>query len=149
MAVDANGQIDVMDSLALPQGGGIKGAVIRVDPNTGAQTTVSSSSLFHDPFGIAIVPPMCAGRYATIVGDPTANRLVGSPFADVIVGLGANDKLIGGAGKDIICGGPGRDVLKGGKGKDTLLGQAGRDKLIGGKGKYRLKGGKGRDIVKQ
>ncbi len=89
--------------------------------------------------------PRCAGRTATIVGTPRADRIRGTSRADVIAGLGGDDVVRGLAGDDVVCGGAGDDVVIGGAGRDTLLGQAGRDRLAGGPGRDRLVGGPGRD----
>ena len=50
IAIDANGDIVLADRDAL----GGPGAIIQVDPVSGAQTIVSSGGDFHNPFGIAI-----------------------------------------------------------------------------------------------
>ena len=110
--------------------------------------TFSSDPDFVEPRGIAVEPPLCAGRMPTVVGTPGADVLRGSAFADVILTQGGKDTVNALAGADVVCGGPGKDVLRGGPGKDKLLGQAGKDKLIGGKGKDKLKGGAGRDVEK-
>jgi sugar lactone lactonase YvrE len=132
-----------------PIGALTDGSIYRFDPATGALTPVTSGGTLVDPFDVAVVPPKCAGRFATIVGDPGPNVLRGTPFADVMVGLGGKDKLKGLGGRDVICGGTGKDKLKGGAGNDKLLGEAGKDFLSGGKGKDKLKGGKGTDVERQ
>jgi hypothetical protein len=48
--VEADGNILVVDFNAFEPAGG----VIRVNPDTGAQTKVSSGNLFVDPFGVAM-----------------------------------------------------------------------------------------------
>jgi hypothetical protein len=59
VALEADGDILVADAGAF----GGEGGVIRVDPLTGARTTVSENSApprgpaFDDPFGVAVVPP--------------------------------------------------------------------------------------------
>jgi len=123
----------------------VAAAIFRVDPASGARTTVASGAPFVDPEGLDIAPPLCKGKNATIVGSTAADKLTGSPFADVIVGLTGKDRIAGGKGKDLICGGEGKDKLNGGKGKDRLFGGAGKDKLVGGKGKDKCVGGKGAD----
>ena len=89
--------------------------------------------------------PRCAGKPATIVGSPGADRLRGTSKADVIVALGGDDRVRALGRGDVVCGGAGRDRLEGGAGADRLLGGAGRDVLIGGAGRDRLDGGAGRD----
>lgn len=91
----------------------------------------------------------CAGRTATIVGTPRADRLRGTAGPDVIAGLGGGDVIRGLGGDDLVCGGPGDDLVMGGPGRDTLRGDAGRDRLIGGAGRDRLLGGAGRDAARQ
>jgi streptogramin lyase len=100
--------------------------IVRVNPRTGDQSYVGGPLGGVSPEGIAIEPPKCKGKMATIVGSTKRDKLKGSKFGDVIVGLKGNDKIKGGKGRDLICGG---------KGKDRLKGQAGRDKLKGGPGK--------------
>jgi hypothetical protein len=57
VAIEANGQILVADPTAFGGGGG----VIRIDPETGSQTIVSSGGSFVDPIGIAVVPAVPSG----------------------------------------------------------------------------------------
>jgi Ca2+-binding RTX toxin-like protein len=111
--------------------------VRKVNPKTGAVSTLSSSSLLaENAIGIAVEPPKCKGKTATIVGTQKNDKKVkGGPFNDVIHTLGGDDKVDGKGGKDLICGGKGKDKLKGGGGKDKLFGQGGKDKLDGGPGK--------------
>jgi uncharacterized delta-60 repeat protein len=112
-------------------------------------------------------PPRCAGRRATIVGTPAADRLRGTSRRDVIVSLGGrdvirslggddivcagsgNDTVFGGRGNDRLGGGSGNDRLLGESGRDRLLGESGRDRLLGGPGRDRLLGGPGRDAQRQ
>ena len=89
--------------------------------------------------------PVCAGKPATIVGTPGADRLRGTAKADVIVALGGDDRVRSLGRGDVVCGGAGRDRLDGGAGADRLLGGPGRDVLTGGAGRDRLDGGAGRD----
>jgi Ca2+-binding RTX toxin-like protein len=130
------------------------GAIFRVDRATGAQSLVADSStsdqdLFKDPTAAIVVPPRCAGQYATIYGTPGRDTLTGSRFPDVIAGLAGNDAIRGLGANDRLCGGAGRDRLLGGKGRDRLLGGNGPDRLIGGRGRDRLRGGPGRDLQRQ
>jgi uncharacterized delta-60 repeat protein len=112
-------------------------------------------------------PPRCAGKRATIVGTPAADRLRGTSRRDVIASLGGgdvirslggndivcagsgNDRVLGGAGNDRLGGGSGNDRLFGESGRDRLLGESGRDRLRGGPGRDRLLGGPGRDAQRQ
>jgi uncharacterized delta-60 repeat protein len=89
--------------------------------------------------------PRCAGKRATIVGSPRADRLKGTRRADVIVALGGNDRIAAGSGNDLICAGNGNDRIDGGTGNDRLYGQNGNDKLGGASGKDSLSGGGGKD----
>jgi Ca2+-binding RTX toxin-like protein len=157
IAVDAFGRANIADREAF----GGDGGVIRVDPDTGAQTAVSSNLLsppgsFVDPVGIFIVPPICMGQYATIVGTEGTDTLVGSSQPDVIVTQGGNDIADGRAGPDLVCGGPGRNRLVGGDGKDrfaggsgpdVILGNGGADLVNGEAGADKIDGGSGRDKV--
>jgi Ca2+-binding RTX toxin-like protein len=141
IARDASGSFVVADSGDSPsfQPTQNPGRVVRVNPATGFRTLVSAGGELVDPVAVLVVPPTCAGRYATVVGDPSANRIVGTRFNDVIVGLAGKDKITGGKGNDLICGGTGRDVLRGGSGNDKLLGQGGADRLVDGRGKNKLR----------
>ena len=141
VAREASGSFVVADSGDSPsfQPTHDPGRVLRVNPVTGFRTLVSFAGELVDPGAILVVPPTCAGRYATVVGDPASNRIVGTRFNDVIVGLAGKDKVKGGKGADLICGGPGRDVLRGGSGNDRLLGQGGADLLVDGRGKNKLR----------
>ena len=123
--------------------GSTKG-VSEVTPS-GEISDFSIDSAYNLPWGVAIAPPRCAGRNATIVGSTGPDKLKGSKFRDVIATLGGNDRVKGLGGKDIICGGSGADRIAGGRGADRLLGQGGPDLLVGGRGRDRLKGGPGHD----
>jgi Ca2+-binding RTX toxin-like protein len=147
VAIDAQGNLVVADFGSDPAGlGGDTGAIFRFAPGS-PPATLSSSPLFRAPQGVTIVPPLCGGRFATIVGDAAGNVLQGTQFADVIAAGAGRDRVLAGNGNDIVCGGLGKDVLKGQKGRDRLLGESGRDKLVGGKGRDILKGGKGTDLL--
>ena len=132
------------------------GGLIAVDPLTGRQRLLSSNtqpvnsgSQFHSsPSGIAVVPPRCQGKPATIVGTPAGETIPGTAGADVIAARGGADKISGKGGKDLVCAGGGNDTVRGGPGKDRLRGNAGRDRLIGGRGRDRLLGGGGRDLLR-
>jgi Ca2+-binding RTX toxin-like protein len=121
--------------------------IVRVNPTTGAQTLVPGT--VEDTEGIAVEPPRCRGRLATIVGSTKADVIRGSRFGDVIATLAGKDKVLGLGGRDIICGGAGPDRLLGGGGRDVLLGGPGPDRLAGGKGRDKLRGGPGRDRQRQ
>jgi sugar lactone lactonase YvrE len=54
--IDPNGSILVVDPFAFPGAGVDGGAMIRVNPMTGAQTVVSSGGSFYRPDGIAVAP---------------------------------------------------------------------------------------------
>ena len=98
---------------------------------------------------LALIPPTCKGKPATLFGGPAGDVIAGTAGPDVIASLNGDDVVRGGGGPDIICGGRGKDTLKGGGAKDTLLGEAGRDLLAGGGGKGdRCKGGSGKDSAK-
>jgi Ca2+-binding RTX toxin-like protein len=147
VAIDAQGNVVVADYAADPGGfGGDAGAIFRFAPGS-PPSVLAASPLFKAPQGVAVVPPRCGGRFATIVGDAAGNLLRGTQFADVIAAGASRDRVLAGKGNDIVCGGPGKDVLKGQKGRDRLLGEGGKDKLFGGNGRDVLKGGKGRDLL--
>jgi hypothetical protein len=95
------------------------GEIIKVNPRNGKQTSLALAAPdLSAPGSVAVVPPRCFGRFATIVGSPKKDRLKGTRFADVIAGAGGKDTIKGLRGKDRICGGKGRDTLIGGPGKD-------------------------------
>jgi Ca2+-binding RTX toxin-like protein len=98
----------------------------RVNPQTGARTTVGDSTE-EDPIGIAVQPPRCGGKTATIVGTQKRDKIKGSPGPDVIAGLRGADTIRGLKGNDRLCGGKGPDTLIGGKGFDRLRGGPGAD----------------------
>jgi hypothetical protein len=67
IALAANGDILVAD----PNAFGGNGGVIRVNPSSGAQSTVASGGVFLDPSGIAVVPvppPVLAPPAAPVAG---------------------------------------------------------------------------------
>lgn len=106
-------------------------------------------SIFTEPVAVAVDPPLCMNRRATIVGSTGSDVLTGSAGPDVIAALGGGDRISAAGGDDVVCAGDGKDLVKGQAGNDHLLGEAGRDKLAGGKGrKDRCHGGKGRDARK-
>jgi Ca2+-binding RTX toxin-like protein len=91
--------------------------VFRVNPRSGSHKTVGDSTQ-QDPIGIAVQPPRCAGKTATIVGTQKRDKIKGSPGPDVIHGLGGADTIRGLKGNDRLCGGKGPDKLLGGPGHD-------------------------------
>ena len=105
------------------------GSILGVNPRNGSQRLVldAATAGLESPGAVAIVPPRCFGRFATIVGSPKADVLKGTKFADVIAGVGGGDRIRGRGGRDRICGGKGRDRLVGGAGRDRLSGGPGRD----------------------
>ncbi len=97
------------------------GEIIKVNPRNGKQKSLALAAPdLSAPGSVAVVPPRCFGRFATIVGSPKKDKLKGTRFADVIAGAGGNDKIKGLGGRDRICGGKGRDSLLGGPGKDKI-----------------------------
>ena len=112
-----------------PAPGGL-GRLLRLDAN-GALTVFvpPAAGQLSEPSGIAVVPPKCKGKFATIYGTDAAETLIGTSGPDVIVAGGGKDVVKGLKGKDVLCGGKGKDKLVGGKGKDTLVGGPGRDVL--------------------
>lgn len=72
----------------------------------------------------------CAGRVATIVGRPGADRLRGTRKADVIVAGPGNDRIDAVGGADLVCAGPGNDVVNGGPGNDVAYGGPGNDTIF-------------------
>ena len=105
-------------------------------------------------------PPLCFGRFATIVaggfvpatngpdivvgslGDDTVEGLAGD---DWICALGGDDLVVGSTGRDTMDLGAGRDEGYGGPGDDRMRGGSGGDQLRGGSGSDRLDGGTGFD----
>jgi uncharacterized repeat protein (TIGR01451 family) len=83
----------------------------------------------------------CAGRIATMVGTPKADRLRGTSRRDVIAARGGNDVIVGLSGHDVVCAGPGADLVRGGTGNDTIYGSLGPDRLYGEAGNDRIFGG--------
>jgi sugar lactone lactonase YvrE len=146
-AVTQSGNILVSDNSAFDPD--FVGAVIRVNPVTGEQSTVAREGELANPDGLIVVPHRCKGRFATIQGTNGADTITGTPFADVIVTYRGRDRISAGGGNDIVCAGANADVLGGAKGRDSLFGQAGHDKLFGGSGKDRLRGGPGRDLLRR
>jgi Ca2+-binding RTX toxin-like protein len=155
-----NGRLFVLDASAFGDAGcgdndGC-GGLVSVNPATGKQSVLSSNAqavnasdpLFHGISGLAVMPPRCLGKLATIYGTPAGERIKGTAGADVIAALGGKDRVAGLAGNDRICGGAGADLLRGGRGRDRLRGDGGRDGLFGGVGRDRLVGGKGRDLLR-
>jgi Ca2+-binding RTX toxin-like protein len=134
VARGANGSLYVVEG---PREVGSLGDVYSLNPAKKLTTGALS------PNSVAVVPPTCFGKFATIVGGPKKDKLVGTRFRDVIAGVAGNDRVNGKAGNDLICGGGGDDTLKGGPGNDRVHGQLGDDRLGGGKGKDKLLGGKG------
>jgi RTX calcium-binding nonapeptide repeat (4 copies) len=146
----AGGPLLVADRAA--EGGG--GALLRVDPATGAQAVVSSGGSFVEPAGVAVVPPICGSVAADVVGSEQADQIGASTFSDVIAALGGDDDVTAGESDDLVCGGEGNDELHGDDGDpllfgpDTLLGENGNDELVGGAGGDRLIGGPGGDKLR-
>jgi hypothetical protein len=101
--------------------------VHKVNPKTGSQSVVGDTGM-DNPLGIAVQPPKCAGKFATVVGTNKKDKIKGSKGPDIIAGLKGNDKIKGLKGKDRLCGGAGKDKLIGGPSKDKLKGGAGKDK---------------------
>ena len=64
--------------------------IVRVNLQTGAQSLIPGT--FTNTEGIAVEPPRCRGKLATIVGSTKADVLRGSTFPDVIASLGGNDR---------------------------------------------------------
>jgi hypothetical protein len=124
LALDTGGNVVVVDRNGPATA---PGRIYKVSL-TGVLTPIVSdaSALLVEPGGLAIVPPKCGGKFATIVGTPGKDILPGTNGPDVIVALGGKDTVKGKGGKDLICGG---------KGADRLLGGGGKDRVIGGKGK--------------
>lgn len=138
LAVDTTGKIIVADR---NNPASAFGRIYSVNPLGGATTEIvtPASGLLLEGAGLAIVPPKCGGKSATLVGTPGKDNLKGTAGADVITGLGGKDTLKGLNGKDVICGGAGNDKLLGGKGNDTLIPGKGKDTVTSGPGKDKLK----------
>jgi hypothetical protein len=101
--------------------------VLRINVKSGSRSTVGETETIN-AVGIAVQPPKCAGKFATVVGTNKKDKIKGSRGPDTIAGLKGNDKIKGLKGKDRLCGGAGKDKLIGGPGKDKLKGGAGKDK---------------------
>jgi Ca2+-binding RTX toxin-like protein len=138
IAIAPNGVIFVADPEAAGQVVGSSGAILRIDPRTGSVTALATGPVPTEPTGIAIEPPVCDSRPATIVGSTGRDKLRGSRFSDVIAGLGGKDSIKGAKGNDLICGGHGTDRIAGGKGDDRVLGGPGDDRVSGGRGRDRV-----------
>lgn len=148
IAMDLDGQALVADAAAFGGGGG----VIRVNTVTGVMTPLSGNpnlpvALFADPSGLAVVPPTCLGRYATITGTDSADALTGTAGVDVIAARGGDDIVDGKGGADLICGDRGRDRLIGNDGRDRVLGGNSADVILGRDGRDRIKGQRGNDKI--
>jgi len=121
-----------------------QGSIIKLAP-AGTFSTLASGGNITGPGNVIVEPEKCGGRFPTIVGGNSNEKIRGTTGDDVIVAYGGKDTVLGRGGKDRLCGGSGKDTLKGGSGKDRLFGNGGKDKLVGGKGKDRLRGGGGKD----
>jgi hypothetical protein len=171
VAVEADGNILVAD----PTAWDTLGAVIRVDPVSGARSWVSNNDapagpvFFSDPASVAVVPPGPPEQPpperpppdrpppdrpppdlppADVAGPP-APAQPGCPLSGtVVVASLRDDERSGGAMSDIIFGALGDDLLRGLAGADCLYGQPGADRLLGGRGRDRLFGGPGRDRLR-
>jgi sugar lactone lactonase YvrE len=113
--------------------------------SAGRAESLAAGAPLESPAGIAVEPPRCGGRIATVIGTGGRDRLEATRFGDVVAALGGRDEIKGFNGDDLICGGPGNDRINGGKGTDRLLGGPGRDRLNGSAGTDRLHAGGGRD----
>lgn len=149
IATDLSGDLVVVQPAAPLAFGGNPGSVLHVDSATGAVSVLSSndvpanvdeSELFAEPYGITVVPPRCASRYATAYGAADGQRLPGTAGGDVQAGLGGPDRLSGAGAGDRSCGGGGADTIRGGPGADVLDGGPGRDLCVGGPGRDRARG---------
>jgi len=126
LALETSGAIVVSDRNN-PLPGGL-GRLLRLDPAGVLSVFVPPvAGQLSEPSGVAVVPPKCKGKFATIYGTDAAERLTGTAGPDVIVAGGGKDVLKGLKGKDVLCGGKGKDKLKGGPGKDKLVGGPGQD----------------------
>ena len=125
-----NGDVIVTDPKGSPKPG-LVGTIWRVHRNDDFGSYSVRSVAAGPPLpgldGVAIEPPRCGGRSATLVGSPRADVISGGKRGEVIAGLGGRDVIRGGGGNDLICGGKGRDKLLGGAGLDRHFGGAGRD----------------------
>lgn len=138
LALDTTGRIVGADRNT--GGGNTNGRLFAVKPGGVASDIVpAAGGLLSEPSGLAIVPPKCGSKFATIVGTPGRDTLLGTNGPDVIAAIGGADTVKGKGGKDLICGGKGKDILSGGGGRDTLIGGKGRDRSTGGPGVDTLK----------
>jgi Ca2+-binding RTX toxin-like protein len=98
--------------------------VARIRPD---QSLDEIAPLSGDSNDVAVVPPSCAGKWATFFGTEGPDTIKASPGPDVIAALGGNDIVKTRGGRDVICGGGGRDTLNGGPGRDRAVGGAAED----------------------
>jgi hypothetical protein len=148
VATALNGDLIVAQPTAPPGFGGTNGGLLRIDPQSGALSLLSSndmavnsgtSELLADPYGVTVIPPRCSGRYATAYGSAGRQTLPGTRAGDALAGLGGGDTISAGRGQDRACGGSGDDTIRGGARGDLLDGGAGRDVCIGGGGRDRAR----------
>jgi sugar lactone lactonase YvrE len=128
LALDISGNVVVADRNSSAPGMTGAGRLFRVSPAAAITEVVTpASALLFEANGLAVVPPKCGKKFATIVGSPGKDVLPGTNGPDVVVALGGKDTVKGKGGKDLICGGKGADRLLGGGGKDRVIGGKGND----------------------
>jgi Ca2+-binding RTX toxin-like protein len=146
----AGGPLLVADRAAA--GGG--GALLSVNPASGAQTVLSSGGSFVEPSGVAVSPPLCDGNRADVAGSEGADVIPGSNSSDTVAALGGDDDVDGGESDDLVCAGDGNDEVRGDSGDplifgaDVLFGEEGDDVLTGNRYPDVLDGGPGDDVLR-
>lgn len=140
--------------VADPAASGGSGALVTVNPASGAQSVVSSGGSFVEPVGVTVSPPLCDGLRAEVVGSEGADSIHGSNSGQVFATLSGEDDVNAAEGSDVVCGGDGDDKLRGDEGdplsfgSDLLLGEEGNDDLKGNAVPDRLVGGPGNDVLR-
>ena len=167
-------EVDIDGSLLVTDEGTNPDTLDRVDPATGAVTTLATLDPSRHIYGLT--RGVDGFVYAADVGSPDAvlridpktgatRQIIANPAlitaADVeaeppdchgqlatIYGTPGNDTITGGLFADVIAGLGGKDKISGLGGGDVLCGGPGKDTLKGGSGRDRLYGDAGKDILK-
>ena len=140
----AGGPLLVADRAAA----GGSGALVGVDPATGAQRIVSSGGVFAEPAGVVVSPPRLQRAPRRAISGP--RELTRSTARARYASLGGND-MVGDVRR--------HGVRRRGRRRDepgrarasnavTLFGEDGNDRVTGGGGKDSLDGGPGEDVLR-
>ena len=155
-------EVDIDGSLLVTDEGTNPDTLDRVDPATGAVTTLATLDPSRHIYGLT--RGVDGFVYAADVGSPDAvlridpktgasTQIFADPALVTAVDVEAEPPdchgqlatIYGTPGNDTITGGPFADVIAGLGGKDKISGLGGGDVLCGGPGEDTLKGGSGRD----